>query len=147
MTLLVSMQFLATLMCALFAGAAIYINAVEHPARMSCGVELAAAEWAPSYKRATLMQAPLAVFGFVFAVIAWLAGGHVSWLVGGLLLGLVVPFTLIVIMPTNKRLLSADLDRSSEQARQLLDGWNRLHGVRSALGLAALIIFLLNAMG
>jgi len=48
-----TMQFLATLACAMFAGAAIYINLVEHPARMSCGTEVAATEWAPSYKRAT----------------------------------------------------------------------------------------------
>jgi len=50
---LTTMEFIATLCCALFAGAAVYVNAGEHPARMSCGVELVAAEWAPSYKRAT----------------------------------------------------------------------------------------------
>jgi hypothetical protein len=33
----------------LFAGAAIYINAVEHPARLSCGTDLALREFAPSY--------------------------------------------------------------------------------------------------
>lgn len=141
-TLQTSMEFIATLGCALFAGAALYINAVEHPARMSCGTEAAATEWAPSYQRATWMQAPLAVVGSVCAVIAWLAGSSVGWLIGGVLLGLVVPFTLVVIMPTNKRLLSAGLDKRSEEARQLLDGWNVLHGVRSALSVVALILFL-----
>ena len=34
--------------CGLFAGAALYINLVEHPARMSCGVEIALREWEPS---------------------------------------------------------------------------------------------------
>jgi small-conductance mechanosensitive channel len=47
------------------------------------------------------MQAPLAGVGFACAVIAWLAGSSVSWLIGGVLLGLAVPFTLVVIMPTN----------------------------------------------
>ena len=51
----------AILACALFAGAAVYINLVEHPARLSCGTEIAARQWAPSYKRATVMQASLAV--------------------------------------------------------------------------------------
>lgn len=137
-----SMEFIATLSCALFAGAAVYINVVEHPARMSCGTEVAATEWAPSYKRATWMQAPLAVIGFVSAVIAWLAGSSISWLIGGVLLGLVVPFTLVVIMPTNERLLSADLDKRSEEARNLLNKWNALHGVRTALSLLALVLFL-----
>ena len=33
--------FLAVGCCGLFAGAALYVNLVEHPARISCGVELA----------------------------------------------------------------------------------------------------------
>ncbi len=144
LTLQTSMELLATVACGIFAGAALYINLVEHPARMSCGTELAATEWAPSYKRATLMQAPLALLGFVFALVAWLTGASAWWLVGGIVLGLVVPFTLVVIMPTNKRLLSVELDRRSEEARQLLENWNRLHRVRSALSVVAFVIFLLN---
>ncbi len=143
MTLQTSMQLIATLCCALFAGAAVYINAVEHPARMSCGTEAAATEWVPSYQRATWMQAPLAIIGFMCALIAWLAGSSISWLVGGILLGLVVPFTLVVIMPTNKHLLSSILDKRSEDTRKLLDRWNALHAVRSVLSVAALVLFLI----
>src|SRR5437899_9436131 len=54
-------QFLATLSCSLFAGAALYINLVEHPARMVCGTETAATEFVSSYRRATVMQASLTV--------------------------------------------------------------------------------------
>ncbi|MGH8581476.1 MAG: DUF1772 domain-containing protein [Gammaproteobacteria bacterium] len=144
LTLQASMQLGATLACGIFAGAAIYVNAVEHPARMSCGTLVAATEWVPSYRRATLMQAPLAVFGFLFALIAWFAGAGAWWLIGGVLLGLVVPFTFLVIMPVNQRLLSSDLDKGSEEARQLLERWNRLHAVRSVLSALALVIFLLN---
>lgn len=143
-TLQTSMEFIATFSCALFAGAAVYINTVEHPARMSCGTEAAATEWASSYRRATWMQAPLAAAGFVCAVVAWLAGSSVSWMIGGVLLGLVVPLTLVVIMPTNKRLLSSGLDKRSEEVRELLDRWNRLHGVRTALSVVALVLFVVD---
>jgi len=34
-------QFLATLCCTMFAGAAVYINLVEHPARMGCDTKTA----------------------------------------------------------------------------------------------------------
>ena len=140
--MLASLQLIAILCCAHFAGAALYVNAVEHPARMSCGTELAVAQWAPSYRRATWMQAPLALVGFVSAAAAWLAGSGIVWLLGGILLGLVVPVTLIVIMPTNQRLLSSSLDRRSDEARDLLVRWNALHGIRTALSLAALLLFL-----
>ena len=81
---------------------------------------------------------------FLFALIAWAAGAGLWWLIGGVMLGLVVPFTFLVIMPVNKRLLSSDLDKGSEEAHQLLEKWNNLHAVRSVLSTLALIIFLLN---
>src|SRR3990172_10861742 len=93
--------FLAALSAGLFSGAAIYINLVEHPARMSCGTAVAVTEFRPSYKRATVMQASLAAFGTLNAVVAWFLCAGLSWLIGGILLGSVIPFTLIVIFPTN----------------------------------------------
>jgi len=53
----------ATLCAGLFAGAAIYINTVEHPARVSYGTELALRAFAPSYHRATVMQVSFVVAG------------------------------------------------------------------------------------
>ncbi len=140
------MEFLAMLCCAIFTGAAIYINTVEHPARMSCGVKVALLEWAPSYKRATVMQASLAVLGFVFSTIAWFMGANISVLVAGILLVLVAPFTLIVIMPTNNRLLALNAEKDAQEALMLLNRWNKLHMLRSALSLVSLIIFLVQVL-
>jgi hypothetical protein len=47
---------------------------VEHPARMLGPAPWAVAQWRPSYKRATVMQASLAVIGSLAAVLAWGAG-------------------------------------------------------------------------
>ena len=80
-------EFIAVLACALFTGAAVYITFIEHPARMQCGVELAATEFAPSYRRATVMQATCAAGGLLSSVAAWVSGASFSWLVAGLLLG------------------------------------------------------------
>jgi anthrone oxygenase-like protein len=135
-------QLIATLCAALFTGAAIYINLVEHPARMSLGVAAALAEWRPAYQRATMMQAPLAIIGLIAGVTAWAMGAGAMWLVGALLLGTVVPFTLLVTFPTNRQLLDPAVATDLTRARVLLDRWNRLHAVRSALGVAALLVFL-----
>jgi hypothetical protein len=135
-------EFISVLACALFTGAAIYVNLVEHPARMQCGVEIAATEFPPSYRRGTLMQATLAALGLLSSIAAWLAGASFCWLVAGVLLGSVIPFTLIVILPTNKRLLSPTLDRRSLEAERLLARWNALHAVRSVLSGLALLLFL-----
>lgn len=135
-------EFLAAFCCSLFTGAAVYITLVEHPARMACSTELAAAQFPQSYRRAAPMQGALAILGFLSALWAWLEAGNIGWLVGGVLLGSVVPFTLVAIMPTNKQLLDPERDRRSEQTRLLLSRWARLHAVRSVLSLLALIIFL-----
>jgi uncharacterized membrane protein len=139
-TLLLLVQTTAILCCAVFTGAAIYISLVEHPARMECGTELALREFAPSYRRAAVMQASLAVLGTVASLVAWGAGAGATWLVAGLLLGFVVPFTLMALLPTNHRLLDPALDRASDEALRLLSRWGRLHAVRSVASLAALSV-------
>jgi hypothetical protein len=130
-------EFIATLCAGLFAGASIYITFVEHPARLDCGTELAVTEFGPSYRRAAVMQASLAAVGFPAALMAWLQRRGLLLLLGGLLLGAVIPFTLLVIFPTNKRLLDSGLDRRSAEAAELLERWGQLHAIRSVLGAGA----------
>jgi hypothetical protein len=139
-----ALSFAATFCAALFAGAALYITLVEHPARMECGTVLAATQFGPSYRRATVMQASLAALSFLTAIGAWLSTSRLAWLLGAILIGAVIPFTLVVILLTNKKLLDPDLDRDSDFARQLLDRWGRLHAVRTLLSVAASTIFLLS---
>ena len=135
-------EFVAVLACSLFTGAAVYISFVEHPARMECGVDIAAAEFPPSYRRASVMQRILAAVGLLSSIAAWLAGSTFWWAIAGVLLGSVIPFTLIVILPTNKQLLNPALDRRSVQTDQLLARWGTLHAVRSVLSGVALLLFL-----
>lgn len=131
--------FLATLCAGTFTGAAAYVNAVEHPARMSCGVAAALAEWRPSYKRATLMQAPLAIVGSLSAIGAAVTESRKGWLLVAATLGSVVPLTLVVIAPTNAKLLDPTVEGDLSQARALLERWNRLHALRTLAGAAAFL--------
>jgi len=78
----------------------------------------------------------------IASVTAWFAGSSIWWLIGGLLLISVIPFTLIVIMPTNKKLLAPGLEKNSQVTRHLLSHWGKLHTVRNILSILALIIFL-----
>jgi uncharacterized membrane protein len=143
MTSLVSiLEFVATLSGTLFAGAALYINVAEHPARMGLETRIAALQWAPSYQRATWLQAPLALLSLISGTAAWLSGAGPAWLIGALLIGAVVPFTFIAIMPTNNRLLAPGRDLGSEETRALLIRWGHLHAVRTVLSLAGASIYL-----
>jgi uncharacterized membrane protein len=135
-------QFVAILAATLFSGAAIYINLAEHPARMECGTEFAVTVFGPSYRRAAVLQVILALTATIAGLGAWFTGGPSSWLAGASLIFAVIPFTLIAILPTNRKLLDPTLNRSSQATRRLLQRWGRLHAVRSILALAASAIFL-----
>ena len=113
----------------LFAGAALYVALVEHPARLGCGPMVAVAQFRLSYPRGAALQAPLAVVGALAGIGVWLAAG--------VLLGLAVPVTLVAIMPTNRRLLDHGLEPDAPEAERLLRRWGHLHLVRSVLGLLA----------
>jgi anthrone oxygenase-like protein len=119
----------------------------EHPARLECGTELAATEFGPSYRRGALMQASLAAVGLVAALVAWLQGRGIPVLFGGVSLGAVIPFTLVTILPINKRLLDPGLDRRSAEAAGLLARWGRLHAVRSVLGCLAFVVLVWHLSG
>ena len=140
--MIVVLKFVAVFSAALFAGAALYINVVEHPARMGLDTRAAAAQWAPSYGRATWLQAPLAVASLLCGAAVWLLGGGTGWLGAALLVGAVVPFTFVVIMPTNHKLLAPGRDLANSETRELLERWGRLHAVRTVLSCAGTVIYL-----
>jgi Domain of unknown function (DUF1772) len=145
--LLPILEFVATLAGALFAGAALYINVAEHPARMDLETRMAALQWAPSYRRATWLQAPLALLSLCCGIGAWLLGAGRSWFIAALLVGAVVPFTFLVIMPTNKSLLAPGRDLSSPETRALLVQWGRLHAARTAVSFVGVVVYLLALLG
>ena len=126
--------FLALIASAIFAGAAFYVNFAEQPARLLLDDRALLTEWKPAYQRGALMQAPLAVIGFVLGMLAWRQIGHVGFLIGALLIIAPWPWTLIVIKPVNDALLATELDRAGPPSRALIVKWGGIHAVRTVLG-------------
>jgi hypothetical protein len=137
----VALRFLALLAAALFAGGALYVSVVEHPARMRAGAAVAAAEFREMYRRAAPWQAGSAALALVAGVLAAVAGGEPAWAWGGGAVGLVIPYTLFAMMPVNRRLLDP-APLPEREARVLLAQWGRLHWIRSGLGSAGLAVLL-----
>lgn len=131
---------LATVVCAVFAGAAIYVNVAEQPARLALADGPMLAQWQASYPRAASMQASLAIVGGVLAVIAYFVLLDWRWLLAAILILANWPYTLVGIKPTNDALKSIQSVAAGTEARRLVERWGTLHAGRSALGAAATLV-------
>ncbi len=133
---------LALIIAAVFAGAALYVNIAEQPARLCLDDRSLLRQWQPSYKRGFAMQAPLAVAGFLFGLLTWWQTGVWLWLLGAVIMIANWPYTLLGIMPTNNRLMATDPALAGTATRELIEKWAGLHAGRTALGFAAVAAFL-----
>ena len=135
---------LALVTASIFFGAAVYINIAEHPARLGLPDGAALAEWGPAYRRGFAMQAPIAVVSALLGAAAWWTTGDVLWVVGAVIMIANWPYTLLAILPTN-HLLEATASGGDRDTRERLVRWGHLHAVRSALGGAATVVYLIAA--
>ncbi|HKQ55961.1 MAG TPA: DUF1772 domain-containing protein [Methyloceanibacter sp.] len=138
---------LALAVASLFTGAAFYVNFAEQPARMTLDDRSLLAEWKPSYARGYIMQATLAIVGFVLGTLAWWQTGSLAFLAGGLLILANWPWTLLAIAPTNKALMATPVAEAGPETRARLVKWDALHRVRTVLGALSVVSFLLALSG
>jgi hypothetical protein len=132
---------LALVAAALFTGAALYVNVAEHPARMMLEPAAALAQWRSSYGRGFAMQASLALASALLGLLAYWQTDVMGWFVGACLIFVNWPYTLVLVLPVNKRLQA--IDRAGPDSVRLLETWVRLHAVRSVLGALAAVTYLL----
>ena len=133
---------LALLVAAVFSGAALHINVAEQPARLGLDDCSLLTEWKPAYKHGLAMQAPLAIVGFLLGIAAWWQTRHVGLAIGALLMIANWPVTFFAIMPTTTRLMATDPASAGPEIRAMIERWGSLHAVRTALGFAASLAFL-----
>jgi hypothetical protein len=132
---------LALATAAIFAGGALYVSVAEQPARLSLDTQALLTQWKPSYERGAVMQASLAIMSGALGVLAFVLSYDWRWLVGAALILAPWPYTMLLIMPTNRVLKTTSPAQATDQTRGLILQWGRLHWGRTALGVFAVAAY------
>jgi hypothetical protein len=88
------------------------------------------------------MQATLAVISAVFGFLASWQLRDWRWALAAMLILANWPYTLFVMMPTNKRIGAWPIESADRESRALIVRWGAMHAVRTALGVAATATYL-----
>jgi hypothetical protein len=124
-----------------FSGAALYINLVEQPARLSLDDGALLSEWRPSDRRGFAMLASLALVAAVLGLATYFETQDLRWLIGAIVVIATWPYTFFAMVPMNNRILSLSASEPGA-ARELVRTWGLLEYGQTAIGLVACAVFL-----
>ena len=136
------MDYIATLLAGLWAGCSVYIAVAEHPSVLKVGVGFATDYFRVMSRRTAPLMMALAGLSGAAALYIYLTAGGAGWLLGAILMIGMFPFTGLLIVPTNLKLLKVDCETNPEEALALHRRWSTMHWLRTVIGAPAFLIFL-----
>jgi hypothetical protein len=132
---------IALTFAAAFAGAAVYVNWAEQPARLALDDSALLSEWAPSDSRGVALHLAFALAGAIAGFLAYFDSQDVRYVFGALIIIASWPYAFFVMAPLNNQILAL---RGPDvgAARALVRQWGYVEAGFAAIGVAAVAMFL-----
>jgi hypothetical protein len=132
---------LALAFAAALAGAALYVNVVEQPARLELDDQALLSEWAPSDRRGVALMAGLSLVSAILGLAAYFETADVRWAIGALIAVCSWPYTYFAMAPLNNQILTL-APRDVGAARELVRQWGLLEYGQTAIAVVATAVFI-----
>lgn len=147
-TMLPIFKAAATISVGLHAGGCLYINIVEHKARMAMDTRSRHKEWDKSHKLASKYQRQLALIAGISSGGVYYCQPSVSatFLLGGVSIFLLFPYTLFVLRPAAIEPIDDEYDKiidlhSEDFVNETISKWNWYHALRSGVSMGVFVAF------
>ena len=132
---------IALVFAAAFAGAAVYVNWVEQPARLALDEEALLSEWGPSDSRAVALLLAFALAAAAAGFSAYFESQDVRYVFGALIVISSWPYAFFVMAPLNNQILGLR-GRDVSAARALIRQWGYVEQGFAGIGVMAVAMFL-----
>lgn len=123
-------------------GVALTASMVVHPILITITKTTAIELFKPFFDKTHIIVLVLSILVSCIALAASFISGYWSWFIISLIMHLNGPYTLIFMMPLNRRLMAEDVDPHSEQTSNDLVKWGKLHALRTALNGLIFLVFI-----
>ncbi|MDB9873787.1 DUF1772 domain-containing protein [Flavobacteriaceae bacterium] len=127
-------------------GVALTATVIVHPILVDAKKTSAVDFFKPFFDKTHVLVLVLSILVTFLALIYSIFTGNLWWVGVSLLLHLNGPYTLLFMMPINKRLMDENVDPLSEQTANDLKKWGRLHLVRTFLNGILFLAFIVLAV-
>lgn len=114
-------------------GVALTASVIIHPILVKVEKTVAIEIFKPFFDKTHILVLILSIFITILALVYSIFTGNLWWVGVSLLLHLNGPYTLLFMMPINKRLMDKNVDPGSEKTAEDLKKWGKLHLVRTVL--------------
>jgi hypothetical protein len=132
---------LALVLASALAGAGVYVNAVEQPARLELDDSEMVKEWRPSDRRGVALMALLALAAALSGISAYFETSDVRFAVGAVIAASSWPYTIYVMGPVDNQIIAL-APNDIGAARALLWQWGLLEYGQTVIAIAAVATLL-----
>jgi len=131
----------ALIFASALAGAGVYVNGVEQPARLELDDAEMLKEWGPSDRRGVALMAILGLASAISGLLAYFETSDVRFAVGAVIAAASWPYTTYIMGPIDNQIITL-ASKDIGAARALLWQWGLLEYGQTAIAVASVATFL-----